>query len=194
MYDISSQLLRTPGRQAAVNASQGKAEQGEEEKARRQEGVPQGPSPSVADPTRRQQGERLVNASAGRRGEQENVTEDGGNVWLKQVLWLPDEALKDEVWIAKDPELFEQEDPVLTANAPPPVIPFIKYASTGPPRSPWTSPDCSLPEFRILSLDGGGVRGILSAVILARLLKAVPTFLDNVDLLAGTSTGGLIAL
>jgi len=58
--------------------------------------------------------------------------------------------------------------------APPPVIPFIKYASPGPPKSPWTSPDCTQPEFRILSLDGGGVRGVLSAVILGRILKEVP--------------------
>jgi len=57
---------------------------------------------------------------------------------------------------------------------PPPVIPFIKYASPGPPKSPWTSPDCMQSEFRILSLDGGGVRGVLSAVILGRILKEVP--------------------
>jgi len=77
---------------------------------------------------------------------------------------------------------------------PPPVIPFIKYASPGPPQSPWLEADCTLPAFRILSLDGGGVRGVISAVILSRLVKAVPTLFENVDLIAGTSTGGLISL
>src|SRR3990172_7195215 len=47
--------------------------------------------------------------------------------------------------------------------------------------------------FRILSLDGGGVRGVLTAALLERLEREVP-FLGMVDLLAGTSTGGIIAL
>lgn len=46
----------------------------------------------------------------------------------------------------------------------------------------------------ILSFDGGGCRGILSARILARLCTANPKFLDSVDVFAGTSTGGIIAL
>jgi hypothetical protein len=49
-------------------------------------------------------------------------------------------------------------------------------------------------SYRVLSCDGGGVRGIYTAVLLQRLNAAVPTFFANVDLLAGTSTGGLIAL
>ncbi|MBU0719581.1 MAG: patatin-like phospholipase family protein, partial [Planctomycetes bacterium] len=48
--------------------------------------------------------------------------------------------------------------------------------------------------YRILTFDGGGIRGLLSAVLLRRLAAAVPGFLDKVDLLAGTSTGGIIAL
>ncbi len=48
--------------------------------------------------------------------------------------------------------------------------------------------------FRILSLDGGGVRGLLSAVLLEQLDSRVPGWRDKVDLLAGTSTGGIIAL
>lgn len=47
--------------------------------------------------------------------------------------------------------------------------------------------------FRILSLDGGGVRGVLTAALLERLESEVP-FLAMVDLFAGTSTGGIIAL
>lgn len=47
---------------------------------------------------------------------------------------------------------------------------------------------------RILSLDGGGIRGILTARLLQRLDEAVPGWLDHVDLFAGTSTGGILAL
>jgi patatin-like phospholipase/acyl hydrolase len=48
--------------------------------------------------------------------------------------------------------------------------------------------------FRILSLDGGGIRGTLSAVILQRLEEKVPGFVSKVDMVAGTSTGGILAL
>jgi hypothetical protein len=49
--------------------------------------------------------------------------------------------------------------------------------------------------FRILSLDGGGVRGVMTLVVLARIAREYPAFLDrHVDLIAGTSTGGLIGL
>lgn len=50
--------------------------------------------------------------------------------------------------------------------------------------------------FRILSFDGGGIRGLLSTLLLQRLIddSSVPELIDRVDLFAGTSTGGLIAL
>lgn len=48
---------------------------------------------------------------------------------------------------------------------------------------------------RILSIDGGGIRGIIPALVLQRLeeLTGQPTA-RMFDLLAGTSTGGIIAL
>lgn len=49
-------------------------------------------------------------------------------------------------------------------------------------------------SYKILSLDGGGIRGLLTAIILERLNLTNPGWLDRVDLLAGTSTGGIIAL
>ena len=51
-------------------------------------------------------------------------------------------------------------------------------------------------KYRILSIDGGGIRGIVTTVIMQRLAKtpALEGFLDKVDLIAGTSTGGLLAL
>lgn len=50
--------------------------------------------------------------------------------------------------------------------------------------------------YRILAIDGGGVRGIVPAIVLERLAAEpqLAGFLDRVDLLAGTSTGGLLAL
>jgi patatin-like phospholipase/acyl hydrolase len=48
--------------------------------------------------------------------------------------------------------------------------------------------------YRILALDGGGIRGVYTAVLLSRLAKEVPGFIERSDLLAGTSTGGLLAL
>jgi uncharacterized protein len=51
-----------------------------------------------------------------------------------------------------------------------------------------------MPPYRILSMDGGGIRGILTARILERIDAVLPGFLVKVDLYAGTSTGGLLAL
>lgn len=51
-------------------------------------------------------------------------------------------------------------------------------------------------KYRILSLDGGGIRGIIPVVLLERLSResGLEGWLERVDLIAGTSTGGLIAL
>ncbi len=51
-------------------------------------------------------------------------------------------------------------------------------------------------KYHILSLDGGGIRGIITAVLLNRLNTdpEIGDFLEGVDLIAGTSTGGIIAL
>ena len=51
-------------------------------------------------------------------------------------------------------------------------------------------------KFRVLALDGGGIRGLLTTRLLKRL-SADPRLagaFDNIDLIAGTSSGGLIAL
>jgi patatin-like phospholipase/acyl hydrolase len=48
--------------------------------------------------------------------------------------------------------------------------------------------------YRILSLDGGGIRGLLTAILLDRLEQVHPGFLSQIDLFAGTSTGGVLAL
>lgn len=49
-------------------------------------------------------------------------------------------------------------------------------------------------RYRILCLDGGGIRGFITARLLQRLQEEHPGWLAKVDLIAGTSTGGLLAL
>jgi uncharacterized protein len=51
------------------------------------------------------------------------------------------------------------------------------------------------PCFRILSLDGGGIRGIFPAAFLAKLQEQLEHPIGHYfDLIAGTSTGGIIAI
>ena len=52
-------------------------------------------------------------------------------------------------------------------------------------------------EFRILSIDGGGIRGVFPATFLAGLEKSYlgdSSIASCFDLIVGTSTGGIIAL
>jgi len=50
-------------------------------------------------------------------------------------------------------------------------------------------------RFRILSIDGGGIKGVFPAAFLSELEKSLKSPLHRYfDLIAGTSTGGMIAL
>ena len=46
----------------------------------------------------------------------------------------------------------------------------------------------------ILACDGGGIRGILPALLIQKIANDIPGFLGNVNLFAGTSAGGLVSL
>jgi patatin-like phospholipase/acyl hydrolase len=48
--------------------------------------------------------------------------------------------------------------------------------------------------FKILSIDGGGIKGLYSATILQHLENEYGRISDYFDMICGTSTGGLIAL
>lgn len=51
------------------------------------------------------------------------------------------------------------------------------------------------PRFQILSLDGGGIRGLFGAMLLAALEKDLGVrVVEHFDLIAGTSTGGIVAI
>jgi patatin-like phospholipase/acyl hydrolase len=55
--------------------------------------------------------------------------------------------------------------------------------------------DAGLPAYRVLALDGGGLRGIFAAAALVELESALGSdFLRSFDLMVGTSTGGILAL
>ena len=49
-------------------------------------------------------------------------------------------------------------------------------------------------KYRVLTFDGGGIRGALTATLLERLSQQCPGFIENTNLFAGTSTGSFIAL
>ncbi len=49
-------------------------------------------------------------------------------------------------------------------------------------------------RFRIMSFDGGGIRGVLTVSIVKRLIDWQPSLLNSVKFFAGTSTGSFIAL
>ena len=52
------------------------------------------------------------------------------------------------------------------------------------------------PPYRVLAMDGGGIYGIFTAIMLRKLCEKMPTFLadDRVTLFAGTSAGAVNAL
>src|SRR5689334_8886921 len=48
--------------------------------------------------------------------------------------------------------------------------------------------------FRVLAIDGGGIRGIIPALVLAEIEKRTGRRIASLfDLIAGTSTGGILA-
>lgn len=49
-------------------------------------------------------------------------------------------------------------------------------------------------SFRIISFDGGGIRGVIATGILKKLCSKYPELTEKTDMFAGTSTGGLIAI
>jgi patatin-like phospholipase/acyl hydrolase len=46
----------------------------------------------------------------------------------------------------------------------------------------------------IVSCDGGGIRGLLPALLIQKIENDIPGFLTNVNLFAGTSAGGMVSL
>ena len=49
-------------------------------------------------------------------------------------------------------------------------------------------------KYLILSCDGGGIRGLITALLIQELFQKFPSLSNQIYLLAGTSTGGIISL
>lgn len=51
-------------------------------------------------------------------------------------------------------------------------------------------------KYRVVSIDGGGIRGLVTTILLQRIIATpgLENFLKSIDLISGTSTGGLLAL
>jgi predicted acylesterase/phospholipase RssA len=70
----------------------------------------------------------------------------------------------------------------------------VRSLSIAEGQPPATSHQSRSP-LRILSIDGGGIRGIIPALVLARIEKLTNRPIARLfDLIAGTSTGGILAL
>jgi len=51
-----------------------------------------------------------------------------------------------------------------------------------------------MPAYCVLALDGGGLRGVFTGRLLERIVESEPAFLSRTDLIAGTSTGAILAV
>lgn len=59
----------------------------------------------------------------------------------------------------------------------------------------WAKPPKPKRTIKILSIDGGGIRGVIPAIVLAKIEEITKTPIAHLfDLIAGTSTGGILAL
>lgn len=87
----------------------------------------------------------------------------------------------------------ETEDPNLIPSGPHLMSFDVPSPTSADGRS--SEPSSAPARFQILALDGGGLRGMFSAAVLARLEDDLDIRItDHFDLIAGTSTGGIIAL
>ncbi|EGC39491.1 hypothetical protein DICPUDRAFT_86052 [Dictyostelium purpureum] len=61
------------------------------------------------------------------------------------------------------------------------------------PTSYRNKPKSSDGYYRVLSLDGGGLRSVMVCILIERIAKRYPKFLDHVDVFTGTSAGSIVA-
>ncbi|AUT02767.1 patatin [Nostoc sp. CENA543] len=100
----------------------------------------------------------------------------------------------------------EEQQPTATANAETAtsqtLINFTSeetesqpVSTPQPQESPTTMNTTTHPKYKILAIDGGGIRGIIPAILLAEIEKRTqkPIF-SLFDLISGTSSGGILAL
>src|SRR5919202_3127297 len=70
----------------------------------------------------------------------------------------------------------------------------LRAGGRAPARAHPTEGVKPMSTYRIMTFDGGGIRGALTSALILRLEQQHPGLLASVDLFAGTSTGSMIAL
>nr|AXN93585.1 ORF2 [Cylindrospermum alatosporum CCALA 994] len=95
----------------------------------------------------------------------------------------------------------QPEAPVVAQEQPQPDIqgqPLViikEHSESAIVKQPQEQPKKRSYPYRILSIDGGGIRGIIPAMILAEIERRTGKPISSMfDLFAGTSTGGILAL
>lgn len=71
-------------------------------------------------------------------------------------------------------------------------VPSVSTPQQEPPATPSPSPSFKRPFF-VLAIDGGGIRGVMSAIILDRITREFPDITDRISLVSGTSIGSILA-
>jgi len=112
-----------------------------------------------------------------------------------RAFWLRDRHQEDNA----DPSLHDAnlkpsncffKDPAITGTAPKQSIGVLKESA----KRCSSSAKANLPPIRILCLDGGGMRGVILVELIRQIEKRMGAPLDQLfDLVAGTSTGGILA-
>jgi hypothetical protein len=98
------------------------------------------------------------------------------------------------------PTAAETTPPTAVETTPTVVQTTPTVVQTTPPTTVATRHEENKPKrFRLLALDGGGVRGLSSLLILQHLMRMIdnqnpPKPCDVFDMIAGTSTGGFVAV
>eukprot|EP01031_Cornospumella_fuschlensis_P026826 gene26826-32413_t len=110
------------------------------------------------------------------------------NVFLRKVAKLMNPHLSKVIGSTRPPAIDWRLDPLPR----PPVLPFDASAPLVAVQKAEMM-DLRRP-YRILCLDGGGIRGVLTTVLMKRIVMHHPKLLDEVDFICGTSAGGLLSL
>ncbi|GAM24450.1 hypothetical protein SAMD00019534_076250 [Acytostelium subglobosum LB1] len=103
----------------------------------------------------------------------------------KQTVFIPRELIDDLE--PDEKKVLETVKSLLDEFAPAPLPPDVK------PSEYRNRPRSNDGFYRIMSLDGGGLRSVMVCVLIERITKRFPTFLDYVDVFTGTSAGSIVA-
>ena len=115
-------------------------------------------------------------------GAESSATTEGLGAIANQLSEISEQLAVNAAQLS---EISEQSSPILNQEQQTRPMATESQSTDGKPSK----------KYRILSIDGGGIRGIIPAMILAEIEKRTQKPIHSLfDLIAGTSTGGLISL